>query len=579
MKYIWVSLWLFIPNIAWSANIYVDTTLASSCSGDYSISSRNCTGSDGFAYLTVQDAIDNMSGGDDIFLRGGTYLSVNISGSSSDGDVLIPQSKDGSPSDWSSIQSYPGEWAILDGENNCGTGNDAGGVIQHRGYDKDGTDDIAYWEFSRLEIKNGASDDGASASGVWVNGGPFKMRYCYIHSNLATSGGANPCGWKGMIVFDTVVEYCRFSNNGVSSELRENHSSAGPQWHSDYYYQNTYWESNPYDSDNVRGKNIIRYNYFDNPNFYAISAIHDKAKQYLTPKTNISYTYEDWGHDVHHNIFDGFVYAYGCQQDFSQVHHNIVITDTGEANYTPGLYVLDNTGSADSTLVVVYNNTIIEGRISHNFGSDDLYGSTPPTPYWWVVNNLIDEAPSGYDNDRVINLGYGYMQTPFVQGYDSSRVTIQRNYLYRGNNNDFRVTRDSGGCLGVISVSTYNSCYSETNWTKASSEGSDNLYQGASGADQYITRGGHTITGSTTISNGGSGSSHPYLDNVTFPSYVGATNPEDSGWVDGVLNDLTSVSWLQSMSTDRDNNDNPTWIEGASTPTTTGVILTGVHMQ
>lgn len=60
---------------SFAANIYVDQTLSSDCtSGNYSVANRVCNGPDGKAYNTIQKAIDTMSVGDSIFMRGGTYL-------------------------------------------------------------------------------------------------------------------------------------------------------------------------------------------------------------------------------------------------------------------------------------------------------------------------------------------------------------------------------------------------------------------------------------------------------------------------------------------------------------------------
>ena len=48
------------PN-AIAANIYVDKTLSANCtSGNYSTQSRTCSGSDGKAYTTIQQAVNNM---------------------------------------------------------------------------------------------------------------------------------------------------------------------------------------------------------------------------------------------------------------------------------------------------------------------------------------------------------------------------------------------------------------------------------------------------------------------------------------------------------------------------------------
>jgi hypothetical protein len=72
-----------------------------------------------------------------------------------------------------------------------------------------------------------------------------------------------------------------------------------------------------------------------------------------------------------------------------------------------------------------------------------------------------------------------------------------------------------------------------------------------------MTLGSHLIEPSITIANGGIGDSHPYLSGVTIPSYIGAANPSDNSWVSGVVNDISSVSWLASQEI----GSVPNWIE------------------
>jgi hypothetical protein len=66
------------------------------------------------------------------------------------------------------------------------------------------------------------------------------------------------------------------------------------------------------------------------------------------------------------------------------------------------------------------------------------------------------------------------------------------------------------------------------------------------------------LSGSTTIANGGIGGPHPYLGGVVMPSYVGATNPNDNAWVDGVLG-LADLSNLINGGP-----GDPRWVEGGS---------------
>lgn len=50
---------LLLPSLAYSSEIFVDNQLAADCTeGNYSIANRNCSGSDGDAYNTIQEAVD-----------------------------------------------------------------------------------------------------------------------------------------------------------------------------------------------------------------------------------------------------------------------------------------------------------------------------------------------------------------------------------------------------------------------------------------------------------------------------------------------------------------------------------------
>lgn len=58
-------------------NIYVDQQLAQNCTGSYSIANRDCSGADGDAYTTPQQAADATGPGDTVYFREGTYTNPN----------------------------------------------------------------------------------------------------------------------------------------------------------------------------------------------------------------------------------------------------------------------------------------------------------------------------------------------------------------------------------------------------------------------------------------------------------------------------------------------------------------------
>ncbi len=84
-----VIFFLAIPPNVLASTFYVDNDLAGNCSGNYSITNRNCTGTDGNAYKTIASGISALSAGDTVYIRSGNYSTtantINVSG----GETLI----------------------------------------------------------------------------------------------------------------------------------------------------------------------------------------------------------------------------------------------------------------------------------------------------------------------------------------------------------------------------------------------------------------------------------------------------------------------------------------------------------
>ncbi|KKS88026.1 MAG: Fibronectin type III domain-like protein, partial [Parcubacteria group bacterium GW2011_GWC1_43_11] len=78
------TLFLTVHHSVYAATSYIDGALSGDCTGNYSVSSRNCTGSNGNAYITVSTGVGAASAGDTINIRAGTYaingsVTVNFS--------------------------------------------------------------------------------------------------------------------------------------------------------------------------------------------------------------------------------------------------------------------------------------------------------------------------------------------------------------------------------------------------------------------------------------------------------------------------------------------------------------------
>ena len=556
----------------WAANLYVDSTCAAGAA--YDKSSRTQGAGSDVSYQTIQAAVNAMSGGDDIYVRGGTY---------DEQVTIVGQTKDGTAGNHSSLQSYPGEWAIIHPTSIPG-GEYAVGYIIRYGAPQN---QFNHWTFERLGITCQVSQHG-----LCLGGSDILVRYCYFYEIYrTTSHGDNPSAIYAGPLRDSVIEYNYFYNNGYDADgTYELHSANGMNFESDYAETTEHGmdltkniESNPGQSvTNFRGRNIIRYNLSVHTSAESNHGIyHDKAHQFLDTYIPViqpsNSAYKTWGTVIHHNISLGTRTSISAMTDFDQIYNNIV---DGRIEIQDAAYTVFQNGP------VVYNNTIFNsgarGRILYHGGgvngTEGVEGLYPG--YMYAYNNLLDNPTTG-DQEKYFGVGNGYMITGFDR-WSWDKFKADRNYIYRPTDTStpVRILRDEAACTGTMSVADLNSCGGGTNWYKASSEGSDNLFSGESGADQYITRGDHVISGTATIANGGYNAAHPYLSGVTIPRYVGAVNPSDSDWVAGTLGLATDSNEdgipdnLLSATAGSD----PSWIEGSgSSPSTPSIRNGGIR--
>lgn len=140
---------------------------------------------------TFQQAIDKANPGDTIVLRGGTYSGEN------QGRVDIDK-KNGSPTSWYTITTYPGETAIMDGK----SGTDIFGA-QALNFDQS-----SYWRVEGVHIRN------YTGGGIYLTRGTNHVTM----SNLDISNLDYPqntgIGVAG-IMADNNTSYCTVINSNI----------------------------------------------------------------------------------------------------------------------------------------------------------------------------------------------------------------------------------------------------------------------------------------------------------------------------------------------------------------------------
>ncbi len=103
-KHIILILTVFAFSLGKAQTIYVDNQLTADCTGNYSIANRDCSGSDGDAYKTIQRAANAATAGTQVLIRGGVYS-----------EQLSPKNS-GTENNYITFKSYNGELAEITGE-------------------------------------------------------------------------------------------------------------------------------------------------------------------------------------------------------------------------------------------------------------------------------------------------------------------------------------------------------------------------------------------------------------------------------------------------------------------------------
>lgn len=513
-----------------ATRVFVDSTLPSDVTdGTYNAGNTAVTGD---AYNTLQKALDNHVVGNHIILRGDTYtgcwvLPLNLNGSSwTEGSYNRIESCN--ITNGGSVN----EWAVLDGNYDCGTvGSAQGGQVIGYGVQSTNGSISSYWKFSKIEIKNGnapISTDGVNTTGYGFhgNGGPFWFEFCYIHDNKGLNNNDNiPSGVYGYNWKNSIVENCWFANNGDGSTSNTNgHNIA---WCAQYEVnsQATIAEDG-FSTGLVCGytqNNIVRYNLCDG----SVASIGTKHFTMLTGRNPATSdyidTYKDYGNKIHHNIVKNSTGpAIGAHSDFDQVYNNMII------DCAAGVWSLyDYVAYWNLHKVCVYNNTIVDPtRLEVVMQLGQKWVAAQSSEHWqYVFNNIMDGAGGSNYQWRSDESAITIVDTAF----DVSNCIFSNNYAYR----------PAGNQQYSFESSIYTSVQYESQTVTstprvayANTYDSGNLvYATETGTSAYTIDGTHLIETGVTLADGGYDAAHPYLSGVTIPGYIGAVDPNADEWV------------------------------------------------
>jgi len=492
---------------AFAANYYVATD------GD-----DNDDGSIGSPFETVQKGFDTIDAGDTLYLRGGTYAE----------HILIADGKQGDPNNWYTVKSYPGEWAILDPDHDSQTAV----ISAYGGYG----DCPMYWLFESFEVTGGGVDNSSNSIGAGITlstATNITFRYLYIHDNY---GGTNNNS-GGLIIHndsgaghDIKIEWCHLKDNACT----DGGNCGNILLFSDYVEDPCNVNIN-----NTLRKNEISYNLIEGSNI----GIKYKNGQFLSlDHSGTHTTYNDYGDKIHHNIIrNQGAYALVACQDFTQIYNNIFELDTIPSDGVSGVTIEKGaSGDREKFYVCFYNNTLIRTRLSF-YRDDDGNGDGSSYilsdygdyhPHFYCYNNIIEDIYSQFDNHNDLNILFNYGSQWSESEIDMNTVNIENNYFWPRTR-----TEDIINLAAPLNDYTANEYESAGHSTIVYASETSGLH--TTGSD-YKTDGSHVMESTTTIADGGIGGSHPYLSGITFPSYVGATDPNDDDWVDDV-NDLANL--------------------------------------
>jgi hypothetical protein len=499
---------LLIPTVAESTTFFVAPD------GD----DRNGGGL-GDPFATIQHGVDVMQPGDSLLLRAGTYRehSIRLWG------------KQGSEEAWFTLQSYPGEWAVVD----AGHPADPVGTNVFESSSAPLHAPV-YWRFAHFEVTGAGPaylgqsyEEIQNLRGAGFHFWPgYHMVFdgMYIHDNYGGGGPNGGAGVKfqnadGTAAHHIVITHCHLKDNGWPGATNGN--LANIVLFSDYVDDPT-----QVDLEQCLSRNEIAYNLVEG---CAVGFKHKNAQWLCRNHIGDDMEGKAYGDRIHHNIFLNNTYiGLWVHQDFAQVHHNIVVSSPGGIVAARPPTTIDR----EPFHAVIYNNLVVEsadgGGITSYHGLDpgpSGYQQEPWHPYWYVWNNIIER---GQDANGRNDLNILFAWSPYE--IDMHTVHVDHDYFYpRERDQDVINVVDNAN---DFSADEYEAVGWATSLYAQPVTSADPLHPEDS---EYKTRPDHVLEAGVTLADGGLGAAHPYLPGVTIPAYVGPCADDACAWVDAVL--------------------------------------------
>ncbi len=346
-------------------------------------------------FRTIQKGLNTLIAGDTLYIRAGTYtekIVINVSGSSSA---------------YITISAYPGETAIIDGNNTLPTGGIYSTLISMSG---------SYLIFNRLEVMNSLGR-GIQSSGEYnqiINSNIHNTQdigiYLVGNHNLAENNKVwrasdvnynhnAPGGWSGGIIFGA----SRTPTNGEFATIRNNliYQNSGEGIDCEY-------TNNGLVENNIVWDNYAENIYIDTCNTTTIRnnlVYYTTDKQYWRgtdhPASGIGLSNEGiqtypFGHDL--KIYNNIIVNTG-----SAIHFWIdAAAEASLVNVTIAHNTIVSNYSYGSGIVIesaAHQNTIVENNIVSVLGTPLSSSNVAGITY---SNNLWSKTPSFISNGDIV---------------------------------------------------------------------------------------------------------------------------------------------------------------------------------